>query len=495
MNLLRIALKTARNLCVVLLFPVWFSLGETVYEPNWDSLDQRETPSWYTDAKFGIFIHWGPYSVPAFSKVGKYSEWYWNTLRDPSRKNEGHLETKAFHDKNYGALFTYPDFVPEFTCEMFDSKEWTKLLERSGAKYVVLTSKHHDGYALWPSAEADKSWGRPWNSVTSGPGRDLVRELTDEVRKTDLKMGLYFSLYEWYNPLYTNDVDLFVDKHMIPQFKDLVSNYSPSLIFSDGEWDHSDKTWRSEELMAWLYNESPSREDVVINDRWGKNTRHNHGSYYTTEYGSGLPNSDHPWEENRGMAHSFGYSRTENLADYNSTQQLLYMLIDIVSRGGNFLLDIGPTADGRIPVIMQERLVEMGEWLEVNGEAIYGTAPWNRTCQWSEGKVRDAERGRGHMKYDVMELTVNPISGYAVKEVFYTKKEDALYAICPVFPEEELRLKGVLIVEDGAVTLLGVQGHLNWTQDGEDLIIEMPSVNPSKMPCDHAYTFRIHGVY
>lgn len=473
------------------------STATQTYQANWESLDSRPMPQWWTDAKFGIFIHWGPYSVPAFSKVGQYSEWYWYTLRQEKELGRGHAETKAFHDKVYGPDFAYADFVPMFGCELFDADQWARVFEQSGAKYVVLTSKHHDGYTLWPSAEATQSWGRPWSSTNSGPQRDLLGELTDAVRKTPLKMGIYYSLYEWYNPLYVTDVDLFVDKHMIPQFKDVVEKYSPAVIFSDGEWSHPDTTWRSPELLAWLYNESPCKDEVVINDRWGKDIRHKHGGYYTTEYGAGLPNAENPWEENRGMAHSFGFSRTENLEDYNSTQQLLYMLLDIVSRGGNFLLDIGPTADGRIPVVMQERLIEMGDWLKVNGEAIYGTTTWTSTCQWSAGTVRDAQHGRVHNnrgKYDVMKLTVRPDEGFAVKEIFFTRKGDSLYCICPVYPDGKLVVKGVTAAQGARVTLLGIEGELKWKQAGENLEIEVPALNPSQAPCEFAWTFKISNV-
>ncbi|AUP81261.1 alpha-L-fucosidase [Flavivirga eckloniae] len=468
--------------------------SQTRYEPNWESLDSRPVPSWYTNAKFGIFIHWGPYSVPAFSKVGAYSEWYWMSLVSPERDKEGHMLTKEFHNRIYGENFTYPDFVPMFTAEMYDPDQWADIFKKSGAKYVVLTSKHHDGYTLWPSAESDKSWGRPWSSTNSGPGRDLLGELTESVRKTDLKMGIYYSLYEWFNPLYTSDVDLFVEKHMFPQFKDVVEKYKPSLIFSDGEWEHPHTTWKSRELLSWLYNESASKEDVVINDRWGIGTRHHHGGYYTTEYGSGMPNADVPWEENRGMAYSFGYSRTENFEDYNSTQELLYMLVDIVSRGGNFLLDIGPTADGRIPVIMQERLLEMGDWLEVNGEAIYGTKLWQKTCQWSKGKVQDAERGEYNVTYDIMKLTVSPDKGFAAKEIFFTKKGNTLYGICPVYPKNQLIIKGVKLGTGSTVEMLGTYKTLKWKQQGENVVIEVPALNPSEVPCEYAWTFKLSNV-
>lgn len=464
------------------------------YDANWKSIDSRPMPEWYTDAKFGIFIHWGPYSVPAFSKVGQYSEWYWMNLVNPGRERQGHILTKDFHEKVYGENFTYPDFVPMFDCNMYDADQWADIFNKSGAKYVVLTSKHHDGYCLWPSAESDKNWGRPWSSTNSGPMRDLLGELTDAVRKTDVKMGIYYSLYEWFNPLYTNDVNLYVDNHMVPQFKDVVEKYAPSLIFTDGEWDHPHSTWKATELLSWLYNESASKENVVINDRWGKETRHHHGGYYTTEYGSGMPNADNPWEENRGMAHSFGFSKTENLEDYNSTQQLVYMLIDIVSRGGNFLLDIGPTGDGRIPVIMQERLLEMGKWMDVNGEAIYGTICWENTCQWTKGKAEEPKRGRYKAKYDVMKLTVSPDEGMANKEIFFTQKGDDLYCICPVYPKGKLVVKDVKMESGASIEMLGYSKELKWKQKGKDVVIEVPQLTASEVPCDFAWTFKLSNI-
>lgn len=169
---------------------------------------------------------------------------------------------------------------------------------------------------------------------------------------------------------------------MIPQMKDLVNRYKPDVVWTDGEWDHPSETWKSTEFLAWLYNDSPVKDYVVVNDRWGKETRSKHGGIYTTEYDlvhdqtSVGQKINHPWEECRGIGGSFGYNRNENLADYSTSQELINILIDKVARGGNLLLNIGPTADGRIPVIMQQRLKDMGDWLRVNGDAIYGTRAW-----------------------------------------------------------------------------------------------------------------------
>jgi len=459
--------------------------------PDWSAIDARPTPQWWKDAKFGIFIHWGPYSVPAFAKVGEYAEWYWKMLDDPSRR--GHDEIRAFHDANYGTNFPYADFGPRFKAEMFNPDQWADTFARSGAKYVVLTSKHHDGFALWPSAQADATWGRPWNAVSSGPHRDLLGDLTKAVRKTDVKMGIYFSLYEWYNPLYAADVDRYVDEHMIPQFKDVVSRYAPAVIFSDGEWEHPSATWRSTELLQWLFNESPCKDEVVVDDRWGKETRHQHGGYYTTEYGSGLANAEHPWEESRGMAFSYGYNRAERLDDYTTSREFVLMLADIVSRGGNFLLDIGPTADGRIPVIMEQRLLDIGAWLKVNGEAIYGTTTWSRPCQWSAGEVREPARGEFMSGYDILKLTVNPDPGFAVKEILFTQKGTTLYAISPSLPAETLVIRDLKLPAGAAITMLGRDGALSWRQTGNDVTVTLPRLNPAHLPCEHAWTLKIAG--
>ena len=367
--------------------------GAQPYQPTWESVDRRPTPAWFTDARFGIFIHWGTYSVPAYAPVipGKlaYAEWYWNALTTGKGKDANPVQagTWEYHKRQYGPDYDYAAFAPQFRAELFDPDHWAEVFRRSGAKYVVLTSKHHEGFALWPSKEASATWGRPWNAVEIGPKRDVLGDLTKAVRAKGLKMGFYYSLYEWYNPLYLTDKPRYVREHVFPQFKDLVTRYEPALIFSDGEWDLPSAEWRSPELLAWLFNESKVKDEVVVNDRWGKDTRHKHGGYWTTEYTPGMSGSDHPWEESRGMGFSYGYNRAERLEHYHSGRELVIMLCDIVSRGGNLLLDIGPDADGTIPVVMEERLTQIGSWLGVNGEAIYGTKPF---------ATRQAvERGRG----------------------------------------------------------------------------------------------------
>ncbi len=469
------------------------------YEDNWESIDSRPSPKWFTDAKFGIFIHWGTYAVPSFASPTAnggeaYSEWYWNQLKKgPAVKGQPN-PTWEFHKKNFGENFPYENFAPMFKAEMFDPAQWADIFERSGAKYVVLTSKHHEGFTLWPNQHASKAWGRPWNAMETGPKRDVLGDLTDAVRKRGLRMGYYYSLYEWYNPLWLADRKRYAVEHMHPQFKELVTRYKPSVIFSDGEWDMPSADWKSAELMAWLFNDSPVKDEVVINDRWGKETRHKHGGHFTTEYTAGLEGSTHPWEENRGMGRSYGYNRAEQLDNYHTNRELVLMLIDLVSRGGNFLLDIGPTADGRIPVIMQERLVAMGRWLKVNGEAIYESAPWARTRQWSEGQQPKLETGEFMTRYEVTDYIERKKPGQAVIETFFTAKGGDVYAIVPGWPGAKLTLRNVTAPAAMQASMLGRPGSLKWSAAGSDVVVEMPPAPGDAAQSQYAYVVKLPGL-
>ncbi len=359
-----------------------------VFEPNWESLNSRQSPEWFRDAKLGIFIHWGVYSVPAICHTSTYSEWY----RWWYKTNSHGGLVRKYHDEHYGKDFAYHDFAPRFRAELWKPREWAQLFKRAGARYVVLVSKHHDGFALWPNEHASKIRGYPWNSVETGPKRDLCGDLTEAVRAEGLKMGFYFSLMEWDNPLYDTDKARYVAEHMIPQIRELVKRYRPAVFWPDGEWNLPDTTWRSPEVLAWIYNNCDNPEELVVNDRWGRALRGQTGDYYTTEYGHvgggspGLKDPNKPFEECRGIGHSFAFNRLENYDSYLTREGLIRILIEKVSRGGGLLLNIGPTGDGRIPVIQQDRLIALGEWLEVNGDAIYGTRksvfdflPWGKS--------------------------------------------------------------------------------------------------------------------
>ena len=451
------------------------------YQPNWESLDRRATPAWFQDAKFGIFIHWGVYSVPAYAPVipGKlaYAEWYWHAITEGRKPNANPVDAGSWemHQKLYGADYPYFNFAPQFRAELFDPAHWAEVFQHSGARYVALTSKHHEGFTLWPNAEASKAWGRPWNAVETGPHRDLLGDLTTAVRAAGLKMGIYYSLYEWYNPLYLRDKPRYVAEHMMPQFKDVVSRYQPAIIFSDGEWEMTSAQWRSPELLAWLYNESPVKDDVVVNDRWGSDTRHKHGGYWTTEYTPGMAATDHPWEESRGMGFSYGYNRAERADHYHSGRELVLLLVDIVSRGGNLLLDIGPRADGMIPPIMEERLLQIGAWLKVNGEAIYGTRPWTQSKQWTAGEQPKVSYGQEYnAEYDFARLIEAPRDGKASIEAFFTTKGATLYAILPRWPGRRFTLRDSGGVR--SVTLLGAPGALHFQSDGKSVTVDLPEL-------------------
>ena len=478
-------------LCLfVLLLQTSFAAGEQRYEPNWKSIDARETPRWFTDAKFGIFICWGLYSVPAWTPKGNYSEWYQYWLRQKSFDGKVH----DFHVKTYGRNFKFKDFAPMFKAELWNPDEWAELFEKAGAKYIVFTTKHHSGYTMWPSREAEQTYGENYNPVKVGPKRDIVGDITTAMRKKNIKVGLYYSLYEWYHPLWQSDKKRFVEEHMFVQFKDLVTRYHPDIIWSDGEWEMSWEKWRSPELLAWLFNNAPNEKDLVINDRWGKGIRHKHGGFYTTEYGSGMDDDSHPWEENRGMGFSYGYNRAEDASDYRTAQELILMLIDVVSRGGNLCLDIGPRADGKIPVVMQERLLEIGTWLNINGESIYGTRMWKSPCQWSAGIIPKTERKEYMSKFNILEQTIAPPAGQAFKEVLFTFKDDNLYAITPRWPDSKLILNDVRTSSDTEVIFLETGEKLAWELDNNKLVITPPEFDTNRIKRRYAYVFRISDI-
>jgi alpha-L-fucosidase len=452
------------------------------FQPNWNSLNTRKMPAWFQQDKFGIFIHWGVYAVPAYAPVipnsgYSYAEWYWYRLFEKQK------DFVTFHNKNYGENFQYPQFESQFKAELFEPEKWADIFKRSGARYVVLTSKHHEGYCLWNSAEADRDWGRPWNAVTGTPKRDLLGDLTFAVRNAGMRMGYYYSLYEWFNPLWQTDKKRYVDEHMTPQFKDLVTKYKPSLIFSDGEWDLSDTAWKSEALLAWLFNDSPVANEVVVDDRWGGNTRGKNtgATYSTSEYGSGMDASV-IWEENQGIGHSYGYNRNEGIDDYKTSRHLILMLADIVSRGGNLLLDIGPTADGRIPVIMQQRLLDMGNWLKINGEAIYGTKAYTKPYQWSAGKIPGKKTESFMAGYNITQM-VQPNDSTAHIEAFFTVKGKNLYCTLPAYMRHFV-IKGLTLKPGVKASVPGYFKSIPVKQTGKDCTVDLSSLRPGDLPFD-----------
>jgi len=423
------------------------------YENNWKSLNSRPVPEWFADAKFGIFIHWGVYSVPAYTRKGEYAEWYLKQL-------ESNEDTQNFHKRVFGNK-TYEDLASDFKAELFDADKWARLFQASGAKYINIVSKHHDGYCMYKS---DYAWN--WNSVDVGPHRDFLAELKEALSKTDVRFGVYHSVYEWFHPLYLKDPEEYALKHLHPMLKELITKYEPATLFTDGEWEHESSVWHSTEFLQWLYNESPVKDYIVPNDRWGKETRGRLGGNFTTEYGSigGELSSideielDRPFEECRGIGRSFGLNRIEDTTDYLSAKELIEMLCSLVSKGGNFLLNIGPAADGTIPVIMEERLLQIGDWLRVNGEAIYGTRAYTKKTQ---------------------------------NGVYYTKKGETVYAIINRFPFGEITLNEVEYSPSLKARLLSHPAPITTADDNGKLKLIFPAIDPEEMKCEHLYAIEI----
>ena len=445
------------------------ALGEG-YEAKWESLDSRPVPQWWQDAKFGIFIHWGPYAVPAYAPVAEngkfhwdgYSEWYQGFMLKGKKPFLDHHH-KLYHDAPYG------NFAAQFRAENFDAKAWAKLFRRAGAKYVVLTSKHHDGFALWPSPESPY-----YNAAAMGPGRDLAREYCDAMAAEGLKRGFYFSMLEYANPLYPAKRDGAAGEGALsigewnrrvnmPQLRELAEKYRADIIWPDGEWDYTSAEHGSEAFLAWLYNESPVKDTVVANDRWGKDCRGKHGGHYTTEYlfEGGDASGDsavHPWEECRGIGSSFGYNRYETPDHYMSREKCVETLVNCVSRGGNLLLNVGPTADGRIPAIMQDRLLAMGRWLEVNGEAIYATVKWDGVPK-------------------------------GLKGVYFTRKGGNLYLISFLADRAPLSVKTSAVK---SVAVLGAPSvKVEWSVKDGVLTVVPPAFAAGECPCEFAPVLKI----
>ncbi|MFP5235901.1 MAG: alpha-L-fucosidase [Acidobacteriota bacterium] len=444
----------------------------THYEPTLDSLNQHPLPQWYAGAKLGIFIHWGLYSVPGWAplthpdhdfssndyiKYDPYAEWYLNTMRIPGSP------TQAYQREHYGANFGYYDFAPIFNRE---TKKWNpdamaQVFKMAGARYVVLTSKHHEGFTLWPSTT-------PNPSPTLKPSqlhaeRDIVGELSAAVRKQGMKMGLYYSGgYDWtFNsgPIETNadygtvkpETQAYGD-YAFAQIHELIDKYHPSILWNDIDWP---KTGRAMQVEADYYNAIPNG---VIDDRFGIK----HSDFTSPEYAKLSHISAKKWEECRGLGRSFGYNRAEGEKETIAPADLIALLVDIVSKNGNLLLDVGPEADGTIPPVQMERLKALGAWLKQNGDAIYDTTPWTR----AEGKSAEGD------------------------DLRFTRKGDDLYVTVLGTPKGHtltLDLSGPK--QTAVITELGDPNGLKYVQTDKTLKISLPE----HLLGDYAYAFKLAG--
>ena len=459
-----------------------------MYQPTLASVQQHPVPDWYHDAKLGIFIHWTISSVPAYAPTGHgdlqkilssqpveflfanqpYAEWYQNSLRITGSP------VHRYHAEKYGANYPYENFADEFNrqSQSWDPAAWATLFQQAGARYVVLVTKHHDGFLLWPSRTPNPF--RPGYRST----RDITGELTGSVTARGLKMGVYYSsALDWtFTPQpITNFGDLaasgptsrqyrdYVESH----WKELVERYDPWVLWSDIGYPPG---YPLPQLFAYYYNRKP---EGVVNDRWGQVPAllHNaparwllnhavvnmirsgkfsspsvpHRDYVTTEYSGFDQVPAFKWEACRGIGHSFAYNQFEQPGDYLKAPDLIRLLAGIVSNNGNLLINVGPRPDGSIPAPQVEALQGLGQWLALNGEAIYATRPWIRS--------RDqGEKSAG---------------------VHYTRKGNNLYAIVAALPTAgplalpDLPVRGALLLSSGA--------PLPLTRENNRLLIPLPA--------------------
>lgn len=449
-------------------------IGLTDWTTDLDNLARHEAPDWFDGGKFGIFIHWGVYSVTGWGNSTpheSYAEWFWwysthHPQADPSDFYDYRLHT-------YGKDWAYDDTFPEFTASVFDPKEWVDLFADAGAQYFVITSKHHDGFALFDTGNTSNR-----SALHYGPKRDLLRELFDAAEKYQpgLRRGTYFSLPEWYNPdfgpygfdqlpassfpgtnswpgvlarnpytgaveEYTGHVPVgdFLQDVMLPQMNILADDYGVDIMWCD----IGAANVTTEFASKWWNAARKDNKQVAINSRCGLAQA---ADFDTPEYAIFSSVQGRKWESNLGMdPYSYGYNRATSDEAYMNASTLVHTLVDVVSKNGNLLLDIGPRADGSIVKAEVDALREAGQWIRGHGEAIFNTTYWF---------VRSEVRGDG-------------------LDVRFTQTDSAFYMLFlerPVVRDGAVRVPGPIpILKGDKVSLLAVKGgeNLAWKVDGE----------------------------
>jgi alpha-L-fucosidase len=464
---------------------------EGPFQENWDTLkDHYKVPQWFTDGKFGIFMHWGLYAVPAHG-----SEWY---VRYMYGGNQG---VTNWHIQHFGPLdkFGYKDFIPKFTAAKWDPDAWAELFRKAGAKYVVPTAEHHDGFSLWDSAL------NKYNAAKMGPKRDLIGDLAKAVRAKGLKFGVsnhsmeHFGFIpynansdqvdpEWAEFYHTADRsdaererfnDLWVKKNW-----ELIDKYQPDMLWFDNGLNGRGYDKVKLQVAAYYYNRATEwGKEVSLST---KSTAYLYGSIRDYErQGRIIPREikNFAWQVDDPIGEKFGYNT--DVKGYKPAALLIRRIADTVSMGGNYLLNLSPDAEGVIDQDQQDRLLAIGKWLDVNGEAIYGTRPWTR---YGEGPYYDAPAA------DQRGADNPPAEAYSAKEIRFTTKGDTLYAIVTDWPGEQAVITSLATGKaEGKVTrveLLGHSGDLKFTQDAEGLKVKFPA----EKPCDAAYALKITGV-
>ncbi|KAJ5712118.1 hypothetical protein N7488_006274 [Penicillium malachiteum] len=378
-------------------FEATYGIG--LYEATYESIYTHESPNWYNNAKYGIFITWGVYSVPGWANVPPkedYAEWYWWWLNEGPNGSVGVFD---YHLEKYGPHVVYDDFIQNFTASAFDPKEWVDLFADSGAKYFVQVSKHHEGYTLFDlPANVSKR-----TSVALTPHRHLLKELFDAAEKyqPQLHRSAYYSLPEWFNPDYkkygfstwpggnaknpfTNHtlpytgwvpVNDYIEDKILPEMNTLADMGSEIMWCDIGGPNRT-----AEFASKWFNKAAAENRQVVMNNRCGLP-----GDFDTPEYATYSAVQTRKWESNLGMdPDSYGYNRAIPLASYMNASTIVTKLVDIVSKNGNFLLDVGPTANGTIIDVEQKNLREAGKWIKTHEEAIFNTTYWFVTPEEGE---------------------------------------------------------------------------------------------------------------
>ncbi|MDQ7877497.1 alpha-L-fucosidase [Microbacterium sp. QXD-8] len=348
-------------------------------------------PEWYRDAKLGFFVHWGLYSVPAWAPAHppggvpvedayahhQYAEWYANTVRIAGSP------TWQRHQELYGTGTSYEDLADRWDAGRFDADDFVDALIDAGARYVVPTTKHHDGFCLWNTDTTT------FNAVRRGPRRDLIAELHDATRRAGARFGVYFSgALDWHVsdfPPIESDTDLFrfrradewFSRYAAAQLDELVERFRPDVLWNDIEWPDGGKGSEDYAVAALLRRYLAAVPEGAVNDRWGV-PRH---GFLTREYTHVADIVPQPWESTRGLGYSFGYNQAEDAGHSLSGTELIRLLADVVSKNGNLLINVGPRADGSIPELQAHAMRELGAWLRRDGAAVYGTRPWVRAFE------------------------------------------------------------------------------------------------------------------
>jgi len=454
------------------------------YQATWQSLENYKTPEWFRDAKFGIFIHWGVYSVPAFK-----SEWYPRQMyQQGSDEFKHHVETYGPQSK-----FGYKDFIPMFKAEKFDADQWADLFEKSGAKYVVPVAEHHDGFAMYKTALSK------WNAAEMGPKRDIIGELSTAIKGHHLIFGLSSHRIEhWFflNGGRSFESDVLDPKYVdfygpareesetpSPEFMndwllrstELVNKYQPQLFWFDWWIEQPAMDPYRKSFAAYYYNKGLEwNKGVVLNY---KNIAYpEKAAVLDIERGKLKGIRDLPWQTDDAVGFkSWGYIPDD---EYKSPKYLVTNLIDIVSKNGNLLLNIGPKSDGTIDDQQAQLLLSIGKWLNVNGEAIYGTRPWKT---FGEGPTEVASGS----------FVDNQLKPFTPQDVRFTTKGDTLYALLLDVPGKAVSIQSLSAAANNGIVskieLVGSQEPVKWAQKKEGLVIE-----PAKTyPTAYAVAYRI----